>query len=85
MDKDEYIMEADKYFYYQLAKKDEMIKNLRTHLDLERKNVRKFKQQSTNHIGNRADLENLFLECIEVVKKDIIKRKSLSTSYISKR
>ena len=38
-----------------------------------------------NFMTQRTELEEFFLQCIEEVRKDIIKRKTISNNYSSKK
>lgn len=43
-------------------------------LQQERKQNKELQSEKSNYVGNRSELEKLFLECVEEVKKDIGKR-----------
>jgi hypothetical protein len=45
--------------------------------------VKELKDERTNFITNRNELEEFFLECMEDVKKDINKRRDLKSAKYS--
>ena len=56
-----------------------MVWDLRSKLDVERKSSKWVKTDKVKRLIERTDLEDFFLQCIEEVKKDILKRKETSS------
>lgn len=57
------------------------IKHLKSSIDVEKKHARSLKADKVNFLTQRNELEEFFLQCIEEVRKDIVKRKSISVGY----
>lgn len=55
----------------------ETIRHLKNQIDTEKKNARSLRADKVNFMMQRNELEEFFLQCIEEVRKDIVKRKSL--------
>ena len=62
-----------------------MIWDLRNKLDFERKNSKWAQSQKANRMVERTDLEDFFLQCVEEVRKDILKRRVTSAQYSHKK
>ena len=60
----------------QLAERDDMIWDLKSKLDYERKNAKWVQTDKVKRITERNEFEDFFLQCVEEVRKDIVKRKS---------
>lgn len=61
------------------------IKHLKNQIDSEKKNARCLRADKVNFMTQRNELEEFFLQCIEEVRKDIVKRKTISSSYSTKK
>lgn len=59
-------------------KQVEDLRLLRTQLEMERRNNRELKTEKTNYFAKRSQLEELFLACIDEVRKDISRRKAVT-------
>jgi len=60
------------------------IKQLKSQLDQERKQMRQMRAEKVNFLTQKNELEEFFLQCIEEVRKDIVKRRSISSAYGNK-
>jgi hypothetical protein len=49
-------------------------------MDLEKKNTRTLRADKVNFMMQRNELEEFFLQCIEEVRKEIVKRRAISSS-----
>ena len=56
----------------------ETIRHLKNQNDVEKKQMRSLRAEKVNFMAQRNELEEFFLQCIEEVRKDIIKRKSIT-------
>jgi len=63
-----------------LEDRDSQIYELRHKLDQERKNARWTKTDKVKRVMQRNDLEEFFMECVEEVRKDIVKRRAHSAA-----
>jgi hypothetical protein len=63
----------------------ETIKHLKNQIDMEKKNARSLRADKVNFTTQRNELEEFFLQCIEEVRKDIVKRKTVSSNYSTKK
>eukprot|EP00347_Sterkiella_histriomuscorum_P002600 403367516 len=61
----------------------ETIRHLKNQIDSEKKNARSLRAEKVNFMMQRNELEEFFLQCIEEVRKDIVKRKSITTAGYS--
>ena len=61
------------------------IKHLKNQIDNEKKYARSLRADKVNFMTQKNELEEFFLQCIEEVRKDIVKRKTISSSYSNKR
>lgn len=59
----------------------ETIRHLKNSIDSEKKNARSLRADKVNFMMQRNELEEFFLECIEEVRKDIVKRRTITSSY----
>jgi hypothetical protein len=57
------------------------IKHLKNQIDSEKKNARSLRAEKVNFIMQKNELEEFFLSCIEEVRKDIVKRRSITSGY----
>ena len=62
----------------------ETIKDLRGGLDRERLKAKKVQADRVNETTEKNDLESLFVDCIEEVRKDIMKRRLKTDIYNKK-
>lgn len=62
----------------------ETIGHMYSQLEMERKNLRALKNAKTNYLLEKGELEDLFLVCIEDVKREIYARKMKASRYGSK-
>ena len=58
-------------------KQKEEIRLLRTQLEVERRSSRELKTEKQKFFSKKSELEELFMACIEEVRKDIARRKSV--------
>jgi len=65
--------------------RDSQIYELRGKLELERKNARWTKTDKVKRVMERNDLEEFFVECVEEVRKDVIRRRTASAGYSVKK
>ena len=63
------------------AKHIDTVKQLKTQLDQEHKQLRQMRAEKVNFLSQRNELEEFFLQCIEEVRKEIVKRRSISSAY----
>lgn len=68
-----------------IDERDNMIWDLRAKLDNERKSAKWTKNDKLNRVIERNELEDFFLECVDEVRKDIVKRKSTSAQLSVKK
>ena len=61
--------------------RDSQIYDLRGKLELERKNAKWTKTDKVKRVMERNDLEEFFVECVEEVRKDVVKRRTASAGY----
>jgi hypothetical protein len=59
----------------------ETIRHLKNQIDAEKKNARTLRADKVNFMMQRNELEEFFLQCIEEVRKDIVKRRTITQSY----
>jgi hypothetical protein len=62
----------------------ETIRHLKNQIDAEKKNAKSLRADKVNFMMQRNELEEFFLQCIEEVRKDIVKRKSLNQGSTKK-
>jgi len=48
---------------------------------MEKKNSRALRAEKVNFMTQRNELEEFFLQCIDEVRKDIVKRKTINSGY----
>ncbi|OMJ67353.1 hypothetical protein SteCoe_35499 [Stentor coeruleus] len=72
---DDFMHELEKFFNDLENKYNLSIKHIKNSLEAERRRFKTMSAQQTSVFFAKSDLENLFLECIEEVRKDAIKRK----------
>jgi hypothetical protein len=59
--------------------------DLRQKLEFERKNSKWAQSDKAKRLIERSELEDLFLACVEEVRKDIVKRRATSATYSNKK
>lgn len=64
---------------------NELIRSLKDLLDKEKQSARKVVSEETNARLERNDLESLFVECIEEVRKEIMRRRLKNEIYTRKK
>ncbi|OMJ76130.1 hypothetical protein SteCoe_24573 [Stentor coeruleus] len=72
---DEFMHELEKFFNDLENKYNESLKHIKNSLEVERKRYKTMSAQQTSVFFAKSDLENLFLECVEEVRKEVNKRK----------
>ena len=65
------------------AKHVDTVRQLKGQLDQEHKQLRQMRAEKVNFLSQRNELEEFFLQCIEEVRKEIVKRRSISSAYKS--
>jgi ribosomal protein L29 len=68
-----------------LEERDNLIWELRSKLENERKSSKWAQSEKANKITKKNELEDLFLECVEEVRKDIARRRAMSATYSNKK
>jgi hypothetical protein len=72
-------------FKLKVDDRDSQIYELRGKLELERKNARWTKTDKVKRVMERNDLEEFFVECVEEVRKDVVRRRTASAGYSVKK
>ena len=85
MIKDDIKDEIGKYVQALETNYTETIKDLRTLLDKERLKAKKVQADRVNENTEKNELEGLFVDCIEEVRKDIMKRRLKNEIYNKKK
>ena len=73
-----FLNELETYFHDLEVKYNESIRHLKSLVDVEKKKVKQITAQHSSNFFVKSDLENLFLECVEEVRKEISRRKAKS-------
>ena len=68
-----------------LEERDNLIWELRTKLDNEKKTAKWAQTDKARRLMERSELEEFFLSCIDEVRKDLIRRKATSAAYSNKK
>lgn len=68
------------FLLYKLDELEQVKCNLKAELNAQRRLVTELQSEKTNRHGERSDLENIFLDCVEQVRQDIRKRKTFQTT-----
>lgn len=84
MNKDDMKFEILNYTQALETNYTETIKNLQTRNERIRNQLRKEKSKNVNNVIERGDLENLFVDCVEDVRRNVIKRR-LKAEIIGKK
>jgi len=85
MQKDDIKGEITKYVQALESNYMETIKELRIHIDREKNKARKVTADKVNENTEKNELEGLFVDCIEEVRKDIMKRRLKNEIYNKKK
>jgi chromosome segregation ATPase len=75
---------SNNYFNQVSNRLKETIGHLYSQLEIERKNLRGLKNAKTNYLLEKGELEDLFLVCVEDVKREIFARKMKATRVVGK-
>ena len=62
---------------YKLDELESVKANMKAELNAQRRLVSELQSEKTNKIGDRGELEGIFLDCVEQVRQEIKKRKTL--------
>jgi hypothetical protein len=84
MTKDDITSEITKYVQALETNYMETIKELKLTVDKERMRSRKVTAERVNENTEKNELESLFVDCIEEVRKDIMKRRLKNEIYNKK-
>jgi hypothetical protein len=85
MQRDDIREEISKYVQALETNYTETIKELRQSLDKERLKAKKVQAERVNENTEKNELEGLFVDCIEEVRKDIMKRRLKNEIYNKKK
>lgn len=85
MSKDDIREEITKYVQALETNYTDTIKELRSLIDKERLKSKKVQADRVNENTEKNDLEGLFVDCIEEVRKDIMKRRLKNEIYNKKK
>lgn len=77
------LIEENRFMKFKLNKLETNYELIRQQLEVEKNNVRELKEDRTNFVTHRNELEEFFLECMDEVKKDINKRRELQSAKYS--
>ena len=72
---EDFLTEAEKTFNEIENKFNESVKHLKNCLEAEKKKNKMIAAQQNSILNVKSEMENLFLECVDEVKKDVWKRK----------
>ena len=64
---------------------NDTIKDLKVRIELEKAKIRKINFEKAANVSHKNDLESIFVECIEEVRKDIMKRRLKSEIHNKKK
>ena len=73
-----FLNELETCFHDLEVKYNESIRHLKSLVDSEKRKVKQVTAQQSSNFFVKSDLENLFLECVEEVRKEISRRKAKS-------
>lgn len=71
-----FFFELEKFFNDLEVKYNDSIRHLKNSLEGEKKKIKQVTAQQSSTFFVKSDLENLFLECVEEVRKEISRRKA---------
>ena len=75
---EEFLYDLEKFFHELEIKYNESIKHIKNSLEFEKKKNKNISAQQTSLFFVKSDLESLFLECVEEVRKEVSKRRTQS-------
>lgn len=75
------LYEIETYLKKQEAKFQDTIKHFKSLIDNTKKKIKVMNAQNTSNIIEKGDLEDLFLDCIEEVRKEVISRREKMMIY----
>ena len=78
MHAEDFLYDLERYFNELETKYNESIKHLKNSFDIEKKRNRNISAQQNSIFFVKSDMESLFLECVDEVKKEVNKRKEIS-------
>ena len=84
MDRDDVKRQISSYVQALETNYNDSIRDLKMMLDRERLKVKKISFEKVTETSQKNELENLFVECIEEVRKDIMKRR-LKNEIVNKK
>jgi hypothetical protein len=67
-----------RYFQQLQSRFKETISHLKSQLEAENKTLKNLRSAKTNYLLEKGELEDIFLQCVEETKKDILERKHKS-------
>lgn len=85
MNKDDIKDEILKYVQALETNYTDTIKDLKISIERERAKLRRYQSSKVNEHSEKNDLEGLFVDCIEEVRKDIMKRRLKNEIYNKKK
>lgn len=85
MTKDDIRDEISKYVQVLETNYNDTIKELKIQMEREKNRMRKFQSEKVNVNTEKNELESLFVDCIEEVRKDIMKRRLKNEIYNKKK
>ncbi|CDW75865.1 UNKNOWN [Stylonychia lemnae] len=85
MTKDDIKDEIAKYVQALETNYNDTIKEMRMQIEREKNKLRRYQSDKVNNNAEKNDLESLFVDCIEEVRKDIMKRRLKNEIYNKKK
>ena len=84
---EDFLYDTERFFNEIEIKYNDAIKHMKNTLDSEKKKIRNISAHQTSVFFVKSDLESLFLECVEEVRKEVSRRKAqtLATQQFAKR
>lgn len=73
---DSFLYDLEKFFHDLEIKYNDSIRHIKNSLESEKKKFKQYSAQQSSLFFAKNDLESLFLECVEEVRKDISRRKA---------
>jgi len=74
----EFLEELERYMEAQESKFHESVKHYKSIIENEKKKIINLNAQKNNAFVQKSDLEGLFLECVEEVRKEVLRRRAKS-------
>jgi hypothetical protein len=72
-----------KFFKAYDLSRDSKIEDMQKRLDLQKKSNMRMKNMLAVGNSEKSEVENLFLDCVDECKKDILRKKTLNSNYTS--